>query len=69
MDHDQRFKVLIQTFFLEFLLLFFKPWADRLEATAVELLALALTFTKSISGNCGLCDSNTFMWDCRRWME
>jgi hypothetical protein len=38
MDHDQRFKVLIQTFFLEFLLLFFKPWADRLDASAVEWL-------------------------------
>jgi hypothetical protein len=38
MDHDQHFKVLIQTFFLDFLLLFFKPWADRLDATAVEWL-------------------------------
>jgi hypothetical protein len=35
MDHDQRFKTLIQMFFLEFLLLFFKPWADRLDAEAV----------------------------------
>ena len=38
MDHDQRFKILIQTFFLEFLLLFFKEWAERLDATAVEWL-------------------------------
>ena len=38
MDHDQRFKTLIQTFFVEFLLLFFKPWADRLDAAAVEWL-------------------------------
>ena len=38
MDHDQRFKVLIQTFFFEFLLLFFKPWAERLDVAAVEWL-------------------------------
>jgi hypothetical protein len=36
MDHDQRFKKLIQTFFAEFLMLFFRPWAQRLDATAVE---------------------------------
>lgn len=38
MDHDQRFKNLIQTFFEDFLLLFFKDWAERLDASAVEWL-------------------------------
>jgi hypothetical protein len=38
MDHDQRFKTLIQLFFQEFLLLFFKSWAERLDAAAVEWL-------------------------------
>ncbi len=38
MDHDQRFKILIQMFFLEFLQLFFKEWADRLDASAVQWL-------------------------------
>jgi hypothetical protein len=38
MDHDQRFKTLIKTFFVEFLLLFFRPWAERLDAAAVEWL-------------------------------
>jgi hypothetical protein len=38
MDHDQRFKILIQTFFQEFLRLFFAKWADRLDAAAVEWL-------------------------------
>ena len=38
MDHDQRFKTLIQTFFQEFLLLFFETWAERLDARAVEWL-------------------------------
>lgn len=38
MDHDQRFKALIKTFFQEFLLLFFGPWAERLDAAAVEWL-------------------------------
>jgi hypothetical protein len=38
MDHDQRFKKLIQTFFAEFLMLFFRPWAERLDATAVQWL-------------------------------
>ena len=38
MDHDQRFKTLIRTFFQEFLLLFFGSWAERLDATAVEWL-------------------------------
>jgi hypothetical protein len=38
MDHDQRFKNLIKVFFREFLLLFFKEWAARLEVEAVEWL-------------------------------
>ena len=38
MDHDQRFKILIQLFFLEFLQLFFKEWANRLDAEEVEWL-------------------------------
>jgi hypothetical protein len=38
MDHDQRFKILIHTFFQEFLLLFFATWAERLDAAAVEWL-------------------------------
>src|SRR5438270_5493526 len=38
MDHDQRFKTLIRTFFLEFLLLFFRAWAERLDATKAEWL-------------------------------
>src|SRR5437899_2230894 len=38
MDHDQRFKTLIQFFFQDFLLLFFKSWAERLDASAVEWL-------------------------------
>jgi hypothetical protein len=38
MDHDQRFKNLIQTFFREFLLLFFATWAERLDCSAVEWL-------------------------------
>jgi hypothetical protein len=38
MDHDQRFKTLIKVFFAEFLLLFFKDWAARLDASAVVWL-------------------------------
>ena len=38
MDHDQRFKTLIQTFFAEFLALFFAMWAERLDASAAEWL-------------------------------
>jgi hypothetical protein len=38
MDHDQRFKHLIQVFFLEFLELFFKNWAERLDGAKVEWL-------------------------------
>ncbi len=38
MDHDQRFKELIKTFFAEFLELFFVEWAERLDARSVEWL-------------------------------
>src|SRR5436305_6916791 len=38
MDHDQRFKVLIQEFFVEFLLRFFAAWAERFDCSAVEWL-------------------------------
>ena len=34
MDHDQRFKELIKTFFADFLRLFFAAWAARLDADA-----------------------------------
>lgn len=37
-DHDQRFKLLIQEFFVEFLLLFFADWAKRLDCATVEWL-------------------------------
>src|SRR6202049_2135919 len=37
-DHDQRFKMLIQEFFGEFLLLFFASWAERLDCSQVEWL-------------------------------
>src|SRR5437773_1096804 len=38
LDHDQRFKNLIQEFFGDFLSLFFAPWAERLDCAAVEWL-------------------------------
>src|SRR5215471_1343460 len=38
MDHDQRFKLLIQEFFAEFLRLFFPAWADRFDFGQVEWL-------------------------------
>jgi hypothetical protein len=38
MDHDQRFKNLIQVFFQDFLLLFFEAWAQRLDAAGVVWL-------------------------------
>jgi len=38
MDHDQRFKILIKEFFELFLQLFFRPWAERLDCSAVEWL-------------------------------
>ena len=37
-DHDQRFKTLIQEFFADFLRLFFRPWAERFDCSAVEWL-------------------------------
>ncbi len=37
-DHDQRFKMLIQEFFEDFLHLFFTPWAERLDCSQVEWL-------------------------------
>jgi hypothetical protein len=38
MDHDQRFKLLIQEFFDDFLDLFFHQWAERLDTSQVEWL-------------------------------
>jgi hypothetical protein len=38
MDHDQRFKTLIREFFVEFLLLFFATWINRLDLSAPEWL-------------------------------
>ena len=38
MDHDQRFKTLIREFFGDFLRLFFRDWADQVDADAVEWL-------------------------------
>jgi hypothetical protein len=38
MDHDQRFKTLIKTFFLEFLQLFFNEWEKRLDVGRIEWL-------------------------------
>lgn len=37
-DHDQRFKTLIREFFADFLRLFFRPWAERLDCTTIEWL-------------------------------
>ena len=37
-DHDQRFKVLLQEFFAEFIRLFFPDWADRFVLDKVEWL-------------------------------
>jgi hypothetical protein len=37
-DHDQRFKVLLQEFFREFFELFFPEWAEYFDFTAVEWL-------------------------------
>ncbi len=37
-DHDQRFKVLLQEYFDQFLRLFFPVWAARLDTTRVEWL-------------------------------
>lgn len=38
MEHDQRFKALLRTFFAEFLLLFFAEWAARFDLTKIEWL-------------------------------
>jgi hypothetical protein len=38
MDHDQRFKTLLQEFFAEFLRLFFAAWAERLDCARVVWL-------------------------------
>jgi hypothetical protein len=38
MDHDQRFKTLLQTFFPEFFQLFFPDWAERFDFSTVEWL-------------------------------
>jgi hypothetical protein len=35
MDHDQRFKILLRTFFIEFLQLFFPAWAARFDLTRI----------------------------------
>ena len=37
-DHVQRFKNLIIAFFTEFLLLFFREWAERIDCSMVEWL-------------------------------
>jgi hypothetical protein len=37
-DHDQRFKLLLQEFFAEFIHLFFPQWADRFDFAAAEWL-------------------------------
>lgn len=38
MDHDQRFKELIRTFFADFLRLFFADWAARFDLGSAEWL-------------------------------
>jgi hypothetical protein len=38
MDHDQRFKTLIQEFFADFLRLFFADWAARFDLSKIEWL-------------------------------
>jgi hypothetical protein len=37
-DHDQLFKTLLQTFFAEFIRLFFAEWADRFDFSDLEFL-------------------------------
>ena len=37
-DHDQRFKVLLKTFFAEFFRTFFPEWADRFDFARVDWL-------------------------------
>jgi hypothetical protein len=36
MEHDQRFKTMLRTFFAEFLWLFFAKWAERFDLTRIE---------------------------------
>jgi hypothetical protein len=38
--HDQRFKVLLQEFFAEFIQLFFPDWANRFDLGSIEWIAL-----------------------------
>jgi len=38
MEHDQRFKTLLRTFFADFLQLFFAEWAERFDLSHVEWL-------------------------------
>jgi hypothetical protein len=37
-DHDQRFKTLVEEFFVEFFRLFFPSWAERFDFTRIEWL-------------------------------
>jgi Domain of unknown function (DUF4351) len=37
-DHDQRFKIVLQTFFAEFFRLFFPAWAERFDFSQIEWL-------------------------------
>jgi hypothetical protein len=37
-DHDQRFKILLREFFIEFIRLFFPDWADRFDFSRIEWL-------------------------------
>lgn len=37
-DHDQRFKILLETFFFEFLELFFPKFASSVEPSSIEFL-------------------------------
>ncbi|MGF1579059.1 MAG: hypothetical protein ACFCD0_06815 [Gemmataceae bacterium] len=37
-DHDQRFKTLLREFFADFMCLFFREWADRMEFSHVKWL-------------------------------
>lgn len=43
MEHDQRFKTLLRTFFADFLRLFFAQWAARFDLSQVEWLDKELT--------------------------
>jgi hypothetical protein len=38
MDHDQRFKTVLRTFFADFLRLFFAEWAARMDLSHIEWL-------------------------------